>query len=380
MNRPLRPLLIGGLSPAWQQIVELERLAVGEVNRAQAVHWQASGKVLNVAAALGVLLNLRTPHIPGSDQQKVPLGQGPPSPTVVCPVGGAIGELLQRDADQCIHRRHVTVRWVPIKAPTRVCTTLLDRQGQVTELVENASELSAEDVQSFRRAWEQSWQTACVAVLTGSLPIGTKSSFYQELIADQESPPAATVLDLRGPELVHASTERPTLVKPNRNELMQTVGRTLSDESALLAAIEQLHRWGAQGVLVSDGPRPAWLSWRAAADGTSVVFNQQHSADHPPKQPFAERELMPSTDTSSELPAGRWLLKPPVVQAINPIGCGDCLTAGVALGLARGLGLVEAVRLGLGAAAANAETLRPAEFTAARAKELSGRVQVEPEA
>ena len=45
-------ILAAGLSPAWQQIVLLEALHLGEVNRASEVHWCASGKVLNVGLAL----------------------------------------------------------------------------------------------------------------------------------------------------------------------------------------------------------------------------------------------------------------------------------------------------------------------------------------
>ncbi len=48
-------ILAAGLSPAWQQIVVLDALSVGEVNRAREVHWCASGKVLNVGLALHCL-------------------------------------------------------------------------------------------------------------------------------------------------------------------------------------------------------------------------------------------------------------------------------------------------------------------------------------
>ena len=45
-------ILAAGLTPAWQQIVEFDGFAVGQVNRARSVHWCASGKVLNVGIAL----------------------------------------------------------------------------------------------------------------------------------------------------------------------------------------------------------------------------------------------------------------------------------------------------------------------------------------
>ena len=59
-------ILAAGLSPAWQQIVVLDDLKTGEVNRAREVHWCASGKVINVGMALHALS-----HSP-------PLGKGGP--------------------------------------------------------------------------------------------------------------------------------------------------------------------------------------------------------------------------------------------------------------------------------------------------------------
>ncbi|NIL95701.1 MAG: hypothetical protein GTO53_00665 [Planctomycetales bacterium] len=48
-------ILAAGLSPAWQHVVLLDELRIGEVNRASGAQWCASGKVLNVAVALHFL-------------------------------------------------------------------------------------------------------------------------------------------------------------------------------------------------------------------------------------------------------------------------------------------------------------------------------------
>jgi fructose-1-phosphate kinase PfkB-like protein len=65
-----------------------------------------------------------------------------------------------------------------------------------------------------------------------------------------------------------------------------------------------------------------------------------------------------------------WRLKPPRVSVVNPIGCGDCLTAGIADATSRGEAFVDALRWGIAVAAANAEQLIPAEFDVVRAREL----------
>jgi tagatose 6-phosphate kinase len=51
--------------------------------------------------------------------------------------------------------------------------------------------------------------------------------------------------------------------------------------------------------------------------------------------------------------------KPPRVKAKNPIGSGDAMMAGIAVGLERGESVTEAVRLGIACGAANAMTAEP---------------------
>ena len=52
---PPSSVVAAGLSPAWQRIMRFAGIEIGEVNRATEVRCCASGKVLNVAVALGTL-------------------------------------------------------------------------------------------------------------------------------------------------------------------------------------------------------------------------------------------------------------------------------------------------------------------------------------
>ncbi|MBM3971725.1 MAG: hypothetical protein FJ302_17970, partial [Planctomycetes bacterium] len=56
--------------------------------------------------------------------------------------------------------------------------------------------------------------------------------------------------------------------------------------------------------------------------------------------------------------------QPPRVNVVNPIGCGDCFTAGLAWALQRGEDMPAAIRAGIAAAAQNAEQLLPARLDA----------------
>ena len=52
----------------------------------------------------------------------------------------------------------------------------------------------------------------------------------------------------------------------------------------------------------------------------------------------------------------------PHIEVVNPIGCGDCFTAGLAAALQRGSTIPDAIRQGIAAATKNAEQLLPARI------------------
>jgi 1-phosphofructokinase family hexose kinase len=301
-------LLAAGLTPAWQQILRFERLQPGEVNRAAEAVWCASGKVLNVG---------RAAHLLGA------------STTTLSPIGGLPGEAIARDFAE----DGLAARWVQSERPTRCCTTLIDSStGTITELVENAASLEPAVLEEFVAVFRQEGANATFVVLSGSLPAGTPTTIYRDLLDGCRAP---ALLDARGPELLAALVHRPVLVKPNREELSATVGRPLPDDASLHAAMRELLDRGAQGVLVSQGAGPAWLATAAGLERYDPL---------------------------------------PVAPVVNPIGCGDCLAAGIAGSLFRGQPLAEAVHYGLAAAAENAATLLPARLDRERVAVRAERV------
>ncbi len=303
-------ILSAGLTPAWQHILVFDRVRWGEVNRARETAWCGSGKVLNAGVAAHRL--------------------GGPSLTLA-PLGGMpLGEIDRQFAELGVPRR-----WTKTRAATRVCTTLLDRaSGQITELVENGRSLDPSELNAFRAAYTEEAARAKVVVLTGSLPDGAPLSLYRELVAGAH---CAMVLDFRGDGLLSVLDLKPYVVKPNREELGQTLGRSLDSDADLLAAMRHLNRLGAQWVVVTQGAKSVWLS-------------------------------------SSER---AYRLAPPRIAAVvNPIGCGDCLAAGIAWATRRGNSIVDAVRLGMGAAADNLGQLLPCPLEWQNVTDLANKVEV----
>ena len=297
-------ILVAGLSPAWQQTLRFEALRLGEVNRAVEACWSASGKVLNVGIALAHLQV--------------------PSHTLSI-VGGWAREPIEAE----FRAAHASATWITTAAPTRVCTTVLDAATrQTTELVQNAPPVTAAELQAFCDAFARLAPQAQCVVITGSMPARTPPTFWHDLLRDVHVP---VVLDIRGPELLAMLPLHPAVIKPNREELAQTVGRPLDDDAVLGEAIWLMQSRGAKSVVVTQGSKALWVG----------------EADR----------------------VGR--LEPPrVEQVINPIGCGDCLTAGLAWGLHEGQSLLDAVKLGMACAAQNVAQLLPGRLDAPAARTL----------
>ncbi len=218
-----------------------------------------------------------------------------------------------------------------------MCTTILDRAtGTMTELVENGRPLRPAELDEFRRAYAEEAAKAAVAVIAGSLPSGTPPTFYRQLLAET---PCPAVLDFRGEGLLAVLDLKPLVVKPNREELAQTVGHPIDDDQALIDAMRSLNRRGAQWVVVTQGAGPVWIT--------------------------------SATETYRFEP-------PPVDEIVNPIGSGDALAAGVAWGIRQGRTMVDAVRVGIAAAADNLCRLETGRLDPVWVQRQAAEVQVHP--
>ncbi|MCS7237138.1 MAG: PfkB family carbohydrate kinase [Thermoguttaceae bacterium] len=304
-------IVIGGLTPAWQHILVFEDFRPGRVNRASETRWCASGKVLNAALAAY--------HLGG-----------------LVRVLAAVGGQTRRQIEDDLEVFELDYRWVVTESPTRVCVTVIDRARQeVTELVEEAGPLTQAELDQFAAAWREEVAKARVALLIGSLPTRTSPDYYRELAASACCP---LIVDCAGPPLLATLNRRPFLVKPNREELERTLGCSIRGDEELRRAIEELRAQGAERVLVTNGPAPAWFSG----------------------------------------PEGKFRFHPPgAAHKVNPIGSGDALAGAIAVALTQGKNIIEAIKIGMGAAVDNLEQLLPCRLRPTRVAELAAQVWVE---
>jgi 1-phosphofructokinase family hexose kinase len=299
-------ILSAGLTPAWQQILVFDSFRYGEVNRAEEAHWCASGKVFNAGIAV---------HHLGADSLTLATAGGPP--------------LVQIRVE--MQSLGVPLEVVETESATRVCTTILDRStGTMTELVENGRPVSESELETFEKRFAEAARKATAVILIGTLPQGTPQNYYRRLLEHVSCP---AVLDFRGDGLLGVLDLEPTVIKPNRAELAQTVGQELDTNETLVGAMRTLNDRGAQWVVITDGPDAVWLTSR------KETYRFQ-----PPKVPESE--------------------------VVNPIGCGDSMAAALAWAIGDGTTVPDAVRLGIAASVDNLRQLLPCRLSAERIRRI----------
>ena len=281
-----------GPTPTLQRTLTFDKVDAGELNRAAAAHDFASGKGINVARVLQTL---------GHDC--VYLG----------PVGGGRGRLVRDDLD----RAGIPNDLVEVAAESRLCVTVVDRgRRQATELVEEAAPVADGVGDELLQRLASYLDRAAVVVMSGSLPRGVGDDFYARAIRLCKDAGAQTVLDTRAAPLKAALGERPEVVKPNRPELAETLGRDVSSRNAMHEAMRAIVAAGAQRVVVTRG-----------RDGSSACDGPR----------------------CWEVGTGRG-------EVVSPIGSGDAYAAGLAVGLRDGSDVPDACRYASACGAANAET------------------------
>jgi tagatose 6-phosphate kinase len=305
-------LCVGG-TPAMQRTLLFDRLDVGEVNRAREVRVTASGKVTNAARAATVLGGRAL---------------------LLTFLGGDSGRFVARELEAA----GVPHEPVWVDAPTRVCATLVEESGRVTELVEEGGAVPGEKAADLERLALEKLREAEALCLIGSLPPGVPEDLYAVLTKAARDAGVPALVDAQKGLLRAALEARPFLVKPNLEETANTLDLPLSDDGEADArkAASSLREAGAEWALVSTG--------RAG----SVLAG----------------------------PDGEWRVEPPLVEAVNPIGSGDVMAAGLLRSLTQGATVPDAAVFGTGCAAANVLTPTSGEIYPDDIEELLPRVRL----
>ncbi|HEB95599.1 MAG TPA: 1-phosphofructokinase family hexose kinase [Sedimenticola thiotaurini] len=169
---------------------------------------------------------------------------------------GEIGRLLERLLLQQldgIHCEHV-------EGETRINGTLLDRgEGRQYEIDGIGPRIPPARLEQlldvFVCATEQG-----IGVLTGSVPPGVPDDVYGRVTRSLRQRGGRAFVDCHGRLLSHALEARPFLIKPNRYELEQLLGRRLPAIEQVATEARAIQQKGVQYVCVSLGAEGAILT------------------------------------------------------------------------------------------------------------------------
>lgn len=279
-------------NPSIDRTVAFTELRRGAVNRALSSRVDPGGKGVNVARAL-------TAHGVAA--------------TAVLPVGGPEGHLMEK----LLTDAGVDRIGVPIRESIRLNVTAVEPDGTTTKLNEPGPRLDEEELRELLEAVTTGVESAVGGdvwvVACGSLPPGAPEDLYARLVRSAREVGAKVAVDSSGAPLRPAVAASPDLIKPNRVELEELVGASLTTLGDVVDAAADLVLGGVGTVAVSLGRDGAVL-----VDGETAVHAR----------------------TSIERPR-------------STVGAGDCMLAGLLHGLSAGADTASALRTGVlwGAAA-----------------------------
>lgn len=215
---------------------------------------------------------------------------------------GPTGEQIERDLkvagiETAIHH---------VEGESRQTVTVVSRRGDTwLEIDEQGPKLSLASWRSFLDAMDAHFHKASIVVLSGSLPPGAPVNAYRHLTELSHGHGAQVVLDATGPAFEDALAAGPEIVTPNRSELASASGLRCGTVIEVVDACRKLEGRGARVVVATLG-----------ADGAVATRGTE-----------------------------AWRARHPALSG-NPVGAGDALVAGMAMGLVDGASLVDTLRLG----------------------------------
>jgi 1-phosphofructokinase family hexose kinase len=281
------------LNPCLDKTLTVPDWQPGDLVRGTAVREVVGGKGNNVARALKRLGRSARPltFLGGS-------------------VGKQCAELLVRDDD-------LNPIVIPSQAPTRVILTVRSQSTAAqTAFFDPDPVISLAEAEALVDAVQRALLEPGVQALTlsGSSPSAATHGVYSELISLGRTRRIPVFLDTYGPALEGIWGFWPTVLQLNRKEAAGQVGKTAMSDKDVLELLGSWHRHGVLCGVVTDGPNPVLV----------------HSREK------------------------RFRVTPPRIKAVNPIGSGDTLLAGLVDGWLAGAETESMIRHASGCAAANA--------------------------
>ncbi len=298
------------MSPSVDVTIELDALNVGKTNIVKRKALSFAGKALNVAIGVARL---------GGEAYTTGL------------MYNENGYMFENVLD----KEGVPFNFVWNKGRVRENYKFIDYRAMLTEVNDVGEEVSREKAEEVLTQVRMLSARSAVTVLSGGLPRGLQPSFYGELARAVDGK-SMKIVDAAGQRMYAALNESVDLVKPNLEELENTLGRQIESKEDMLAGCRELIERGAKRVLLSLGKQGAVIT-----DGTHSYYCKSLN-----------------------------------VAVNSTVGAGDGMVAAAALQLEQGASLEEILRAGVAAGTATVMAVGQLSFAKEKYDEVFANLQV----
>lgn len=217
------------LNPALDKTVTLPGFAVNTVNRVQSVRLDPGGKGINVSKAV-LALGGKT--------------------LAISVLGGANGGFIKSAMDAL----GLPNRMILTEGPTRTNLKIVDPVlGTNTDINEPGSPLSEEVLDKVWQTIYESVQPGDTVVFAGKNPPGMADELLALWIRKLKAMDVRVCVDTVGEPMILALAEGPDIIKPNKDELSELIGRELHTDDEIVAAARELIAGGVGLAAVSMG-------------------------------------------------------------------------------------------------------------------------------
>lgn len=233
-------------------------------------------------------------------------------------VGGHCGAL----AEELLEKDNIKNKFTHVKSETRSCINILDENNVSTEFLEKGESISDEEINAFLDDFDKIIEDSNVIAISGSAPQGVPTNIYTTLINMIKAKNKKVILDASGDLLKEGIKALPTMIKPNSEEMENLLNVSINNEEEVIKNAIKLHESGIELVVVSLG-----------SDGALLACKE-----------------------------GVYHGKPPKIEVVNTVGCGDSMVAAFAVAMERGYSNIDSLKYAISISAANAMTFSTGSF------------------
>ncbi len=247
-------------------------------------------------------------------------------------------------------RQHdIHFEFISVKGKTRSNKTINDPINHTTTHIrEKGFTVHSKDLSSLKELLREKVKLNDICVFSGSIPPGTSSGIYYELIELVKERGAKCILDTSGPPLIEAIKAIPIIIKPNLLELSQILNDEtvrqlnfrdpIKASSILIKKAKILLKQGLEVILITLGENGA------------IFLSNQYAL-------FGKTELQD--------------------EIIDTVGAGDSFLAGFSVPYSKGKKIKDCFKYAIAAGSANCLRTGPGIFERQKMKKLLRSIEID---